>query len=107
MNYIDFETSKGCYKLRLNTRSTITLEKLLGGNPLKVFATENEVPTVETMVNILYCALLAYQPDIKKESVYDVFDEWLDAGHIVPEFVMVAIELYKQAGLIKRDLEKN
>lgn len=109
MNYINFETSKGSYKLRLNTRTILVLENLLGGNPLKVFAnvSETEVPTIESMTNILYASLLAYQPEIKKEQAFDIFDEWLEAGHHVAEFVIIAIDLYKQGGLIKREAEKN
>ena len=109
MNYIEFETNKSVYKLRLNTRNVITLEKLLGGNPLKVFTEikDDTPPTVETMVNILYCALLAYNKDITIDKAYDIFDDWLDNGHIVAEFIPIIIELYRTGGLIQKNNEKN
>lgn len=110
MNYIELVTNDNVYKLRLNTRNTIKLEKLLGGNPLKVFAdiTEENPPTVETMVTVLYVSLLAYNDKITLDKTYDIFDEWLDSGHMVAEFIAIIVELYRQAGLIQKNKnEKN
>lgn len=110
MNYYELVTKDNVYKLRLNTRSVIKLEKILGGNPLKVFAdmTEENLPKVETMVNILYASLLAYNDKITLEKTYDIFDEWLESGHMIAEFVAVIVELYREAGIIQKDkTEKN
>ena len=110
MNYYELVTNENVYKLRLNTRSVIKLEKLLGGNPLKVFAdlTEENLPTVETMASILYASLLAYNEKMTLEKAYDIFDEWLESGHMIAEFVAVIVDLYKGAGIIQKDkAEKN
>ena len=111
MNYIEFETGKRVYKLRLNTRNTVLLEKLLGGNPLVVFTSylaKDEIPPLETMVNILYASLKAYNEDITIDNTYDVFDEWLDDGHIIAEFINIIVDIYRQAGLIQKEKsEKN
>lgn len=104
MNYIEFETSKNVYKLRLNTRNTVKLEKLLDGNPLKVFTEikDDTPPRVETMAAILYTALLAYQDKTTLDKAYDIFDEWIESGHIVAEFIPIIIDLYRDAGLIQK-----
>ena len=59
MMYVDFEAGNKTYKLRLNTRNIIALEKQLGTNPLLVFGFNGDkFPTVTEMVNILYCSLI-------------------------------------------------
>ena len=109
MNYITFETGSEVYKLRLNTRNLITLEKLLGGNPLIVltgYLSQNEIPPMEVMMNIFYSSLLAYQDNITLDKAYDIFDEWLDNGHIIAEFIDVIVEIYSKAGLFQKEVEE-
>jgi hypothetical protein len=58
MNYIDFEAGNKTYKLRLNTRNIITLEKTLGCNPLHIFDTTGAtLPSVTSMVAVLHASL--------------------------------------------------
>lgn len=105
MNYLELVTNENVYKLRLNTRTIIKLEKLLGGNPLKVFDSlkEETPPTVEMMVNVLYAALMPYYEKISLDKAYDIFDEWLESGHMCAEFIAVIVELYKSAGILQKD----
>ena len=58
MVYVDFTAGNKDYKLRLNTRNTIALEKSLGCNPLAIFGDGSNLPTITTMVSILYYSLL-------------------------------------------------
>ena len=47
MLYYDFKAGNREYKLRLNTRNIIELEKKLGCNPLMIFGKDGDsVPTV-------------------------------------------------------------
>lgn len=107
MLYTELKVKDTEYKLRLNTRAIIVLEKKLGCNPLNIFAgiNQNKIPTVTDMVTILHAALQPYHSNITIEKAYDIFDEWLDDGNIASEFITVILELYKDAGLIKK--EKN
>lgn len=57
MVYVDFTAGNKDYKLRLNTRNTVALEKALGCNPLAIFGNGEEIPTITTMVNILFYSL--------------------------------------------------
>lgn len=106
MMYVDFAANGKEYKLRLNTRQTIVLEKQLGCNPLTIFGNGDTIPTVTTMVSILHCALQQYQHNITLDKTQDIFDEWLEDGNTATDFLPVIIDIYKVSGLMKND-EKN
>lgn len=101
MLYYDFEAGNKTYKLRLNTRNTVALEKLLGNNPLAIFGDGETIPTVTDMVNILYCSMQQYNHGITLTAAYDIFDEWLADGNGVTDFIPVILEIYKASGIIK------
>lgn len=108
MLYYDFEAGNKTYKLRLNTRNTVALEKLLGCNPLAIFGNGDEIPTITTMVNILFCSMQQYNHGITLNDAYDIFDSWLDDGNAVTDFIPVILEVYKVSGIIKEGAaEKN
>lgn len=108
MNYIDFHAGNKDYKLRLNTRNTINLEKQLGCNPVAIFGSGDTIPTITVMVRILHASLQAYEHGITLDNAYDIFDQWLDDGHVMTDFIAIIIEIYKASGIIKDDSsEKN
>lgn len=105
MMYIDFSAGNKEYKLRLNTRGIVLLEKQLGCNPLSIFGKEGEtIPTITTMVTILQASLQAYHPSISLNNAYDIFDEWLAEGHATTDFIPVILEIYKASGIIPKDV---
>lgn len=107
MMYYDFEVGNKAYKLRLNTRNTIALEKALGCNPLAVFGDGNTLPTVSQMVSILWASLQAYEHNITLNDAYDIFDKYLE-NHVMTDFFNVIIEVYKVSGLMPNEVsEKN
>ena len=57
MMYVDFNVGDKNYKLRLGTRQIVALEKQLGCNPIAIFGTGDTIPTVTTMVNVLFNSL--------------------------------------------------
>lgn len=101
MMYVDFHAGNKDYKLRLSTRNTVQLEKQLGCNPLAIFGKGDTIPTVTTMVNVLYASLLQYNHGITLNEAYDIFDEYIADGHAVTDFINVLLEIYKVSGLIK------
>lgn len=109
MMYVDFNAGGKDYKLRLNTRNTITLEKQLGCNPLTIFGDGETMPTITTLVQVLYCSLLQLNHGVSLEDAYNIFDDYLADGHSATEFLPVVIDIYKVSGLIKSDKvsEKN
>ena len=107
MMYLDFSTGNKDYKLRLNTRNIVSLEKQLGCNPLGIFGVDgNTIPTITQMVVILHNSLQQFQHGITLDDAYDIFDEWLDNGHVATDFLTVILDIYKASGIIKTT-EKN
>ena len=107
MNYIDFEVGNKTYKLRLNTRNIVLLEKQLGCNPLHIFGGGDSVPTITVMVAILHAALQQYSHGITLNDAYDIFDEYLADGHSTVDFIPVILDIYKASVIIPKDKEKN
>ena len=108
MNYISFEAGNETYKLRLNTRAVIELEKKLGCNPLSIFGKGDTIPTITIMVYVLHAALQPLQHNLKLENAYDIFDRYLEDGHTMMDFLPVMIDLFKASGLLTtEDNEKN
>lgn len=109
MMWYDFEAGNKAYKLRLNTRNTVMLEKALGRNPLAIFDGGDTIPTVTEMANILFCSLQQYHHGITLTDAFDIFDEYLADGHSVTDFIPIILEIYKASGIIRNseEAEKN
>lgn len=108
MMYYDFNAGNKAYKLRLNTRNTIQLEKTLGCNPLSVFGDGETLPTFTVMIAILHASLQQYHHGITMADAADIFDEYLADGNSATDFIPVILEIYKASGLIREvDGEKN
>jgi hypothetical protein len=105
MLYVDFEAGNKQYKLRLNTRSIIELEKRLGCNPLGIL-NENALPKIEQLVAVLHASLQQYQHNITMNDAYDIFDAYLEAEeNDINKFLFVIIDIYQNAGLIDKSLD--
>lgn len=111
MMYYDFKAGNNEYKLRLNTRNIIALEKQLGCNPIMIFGADGEsIPTVSAMVVILHASLQSYEHGINLDKAYDIFDEYLADGNTAVDFVKVIMEIYKASGIVPKEVgndEKN
>lgn len=103
MLYFDFEAGNKNYKLRLNTRNTVMLEKNIQCNPLSIFGQGDTIPSVTVMVNVLFAAMQQYQHGITLNDAYDIFDTWLDDGHSMTDFLSVILEVYKVSGILPKD----
>ena len=70
MNYVEFTAGNTNYKLRLNTRGLITLEKDLGYNPIQLFGIGNKpvTPSVEDMLKVFKTALQPYHNTTEEDS---------------------------------------
>lgn len=107
MNYIEFSAGNKDYKLRLNTRNTVLLEKQLECNPLSIFGDGETIPTVTVMVAILHASMQQYNHGIGLTDAYDIFDAWLDEGHATTDFIPIILEIYKASGIIPKDEVKD
>lgn len=108
MLYYDFSANGVDYKLRLNTRNIVALEKQLGCNPLSIFGTGDTIPTITTMVNILHASLQQYHHGITLNEAFDIYDKWLADGNSTTDFIPIILDIYKVSGIIKTgESEKN
>ena len=107
MNYVEFHAGDKDYRLKLSTRSTVSLEKQLGCNPVAIFGSGDTIPTITTMVRILHASLQAYEHGITLDDAYDIFDAWLDDGHVMTDFIAVILDIYRASGIIKTEVAKN
>lgn len=108
MNYIDFTAGNKDYKLRLNIRNTVALEKQLGCNPISIFGTGETLPTITQMVQVLHASLQHYNHGISFVDAETIFEEWLEDGNTITDFLNIIIEIYKVSGIISGgNSEKN
>lgn len=103
MLFYEFNVGEKQYKLRLNTRNIISLEKALGCNPLSIFGSGDRIPTITEMVSILHNSLQQYQHNITLADSYDIFDNWLAEGKAVTDFIPVILEIFRVSGIISVD----
>ena len=103
MLYTTFVAGGEVYKLRINTRNIVELEKKLGCNPIAIFGEGDIVPTVTVMVSILHASLQQFHHNITAAAAYDIFDAWIEDGHNSVEFVSVILDIYRVSGLMPRE----
>ena len=101
MMYIDFVAGDKTYKLRLNTRNTVALEKQLGCNPISIFGNGDTIPTITIMVQVLHASMQQYHHGVTILDAYDIFDTWLADNHAVTDFIPIIVDIYKVSGIIK------
>lgn len=106
MMYVDFKAGNNDYKLRLATRNVVGLEKAIGCNPLSIFGAGDKIPPVTQMVTILWYSMQKYHHGITLEKAYDIFDEYLEDGKSMTDFIPVIIEIFKVSGLMHNDSQK-
>lgn len=108
MNYIDFEAGNKSYKLRLNTRNIVALEKNIGRNPVSIFfdGGDERVPTITEMVAVLHASLQQYNHGVSLNDAFDIFDAYIEDGHSTMEFIKVIMELYQASGLVPKNEEE-
>ena len=102
MLFYDFIVGDNTYKLRLNTRNIVQLEKAIGCNPLAIFGNGDTIPTVSVMVSVLHSSLQQYQHNITLADAYDIFDRYIECGNTATDFISVILDIYKVSGLIKK-----
>lgn len=108
MMYYDFTANGKQYKLRINIRNTVALEKKLGVNPIAIFGNGETIPTVNNMVDVLHFSLQQYQHNIGYNETLEIFEEWLNDGHTMLDFIPIILEIYKVSGIVGNEgNEKN
>lgn len=106
MMYVEFNAGNKEYKLKLNIGSIMALEKKIGVNPVAVFGLDEnkpEIPTISTMVAILWASLQDAQHGISYADAQDIFQAWINDGNTPTDFIKVIMSVYRVSGIFKAD----
>jgi hypothetical protein len=96
------------YRLRLNTRAAITLEKTLGRNPLEILINiENgELPKMTDIILIFHAMLQAYNHSVSLDKTYDLFDCYVAEGKTMFDFIQeVMVPVFQNSGFMSASNE--
>ena len=110
MLYTTFTVKDRDYKLRLNAKSCVDLEKKLGTNPINVFmgmVNDNiKFPTLNVLINILHQSMQALEHGITIDKAYEIYDDFIEEGHSMTDLIPVIIDVFKVSGLLPEDTEE-
>lgn len=102
MNFTTLTIGDKEYKLRLNTRNCIVMEKALGYNPIQLFMEldENKLPKLSDMIIMLQAMLQQYNHGISTNDVYDLMDEFMAEGHSEFDLIPIFLEVFQNSGFV-------
>lgn len=98
------------HKLRLTTRQAVAVEEKLGVNLLKVFMPRQDedfpLPPLKVMLVVIHGALQKFEHGVTLDDVYDMHDDYVDAGGDQTSLLMdVIIPLFENSGFMPRQKE--
>lgn len=105
MLYTTLKIKETEYKLRLNAKNAVQLEKKLGRHPLSILMDmqESTLPKTEDVIFILHASLQAYQHEITEDKTYDLYDLFMEE-HGIEDLVNLIVEIYQTAGFIPKNI---
>ena len=97
------------YKLRLNTRASINLEKALGKNPLIILmdASDGKLPKITDIILMLQAMLQTYHHGYNLDKTMDLFDAYVEDGNSMIELIPVLLEVFQSSGYISKNVVAN
>lgn len=106
------------YKLRLNTKASVALEKALGYNAISMFMDiDNGVmPKLGDILIVLHAMLQPMNHGMSIDKVYDLFDKYVAEGHNMYDLIPIFVEVFQESGYMpaakdaeaaEGDIEKN
>lgn len=107
-NHVELKVGEKVLKLGMKTRQVVALEKALGKSPLNILmdAQEGALPPLNDMLIIVWAALQQYEHGYNMEAVYDLYDEFIEAGNSMMELIPIVIDVLSVSGYIKMEEPK-
>lgn len=95
------------HKLRLTTRQAVVVEEKLGVNLLKLFMPRQDeefpLPPLKVMLVVIHGALQKFEHGITLDDVYDMHDDYVDAGGDQTSLLTdVIIPLFENSGFMPK-----
>ena len=107
MLYTELQIGEEIFKLRLNTKNSLMLERALGYNPISLLMDidKGKMPKLADILIILHAMLQTYQHGYNMEKVYELFDKYSDEGKSMFDLIPVFVEVFEQSGYITKPTE--
>lgn len=109
MLYTELEVGGEIFKLRLNTKNSLALERTLGYNPISMLMEidRGKMPKLADIIAILHATLQPYHHGYSMDKVYDLFDKYAEEGKSMFDLIPVFVEVFENSGYItKTDKEE-
>lgn len=92
------------YRLRLNTRASVALERALGRSPLEILMKmdEGEMPKLTDLILILHAMLQPFNHGITVDRVYDLYDDFVADGHTMFDLIPIIIGVFQESGYLAK-----
>ncbi|MCY7192572.1 DUF6096 family protein [Streptococcus gallolyticus] len=108
--YTTWKVGEVEHKLRLTTRQAVAVEEKLGVNLLKVFMPRQgedfPLPPLKVMLVVIHGALQKFEHGTTLDDVYDMNDDYVDAGGDQTSLLMdVIIPLFENSGFMPKQKE--
>ena len=107
MLYTELQVGEEIFKLRLNTKNSLMLERALGYNPISLLMDidKGKMPKFADILIILHATLQTYQHGYDMNKVYDLFDKYCEDGKSMFDLIPVFVEVFEQSGYITKSSE--
>lgn len=107
MLYTTLKVKDNEYKLRLDAKATVALERRLGKNPLDVLMDmENgRLPQINQVISILYYALQKYHK-MNEEQVFELYEDMIEDGRDFGTILPIVVELFQVSGFFTPPAEE-
>lgn len=92
------------YKLRLTTKTSISLEKALGYNPISMLMKidQGEMPKLSDVLIMLHAMLQTYHHGMNMDKIYDLFDKYVEDGKSMFDLIPIFVEVFQDSGYITK-----
>lgn len=104
MLYTELQIGEEIFKLRLNTKNSLMLERALGYNPISMLMEidKGKMPKLADVLIILHAMLQTFQHGYDMNKVYDLFDKYCEDGKSMFDLIPVFVEVFEQSGFITK-----
>lgn len=89
-------------KCRLNTQNIIALEKKLGGKSVLKVLMEEQIPSLDMVLNTLHASLQTLEHGYTLEKVYSLYDEYVEEDKTYTDLIPELISVLEVSGFFKR-----
>lgn len=103
MLYTEVKINEKVYKARLSSHEQVLAEREIGKSLLNIFTavSEDNMPTLETLLIIFQHSLVKYNHGITMDEVYDIYDEYIDDGNSYVDFFQLINTILIDSGVFR------